>query len=83
MRCSKCGNDMKKFGKNRNGSQRYRCNECQVTYTDESTRPVDHRCVESSKMTLALRMLLEGNSVRLPCERLTGIQPRHDHHEHG
>ena len=72
MRCSKCENEMKKFGKNRNGSQRYRCNVCKLTYTDESTRPVDHRCVESSKMTLALRMLLEGNSVRF-VERLTGI----------
>ena len=72
MNCQECNAMMKKFGKNRNGSQRYRCNECKVTCTDEVTRPVDKRRVPMEKMILALRMLLEGNSVR-SVERLLGV----------
>jgi transposase-like protein/IS1 family transposase len=72
MNCATCENKMKKFGKNRNGSQRYRCNACNVTVTDVATRPVDKRRVPAEKMNLALRMLLEGNSIRA-VERLTGI----------
>ena len=64
MQCHLCEKEMKKFGKNRNGSQRYRCVECKRTVTDEQTRPVDNRCVAPEKMTLILRLLLEGNSIR-------------------
>jgi IS1 family transposase/transposase-like protein len=72
MLCATCENKMRKFGKNRNGSQRYRCNACKLTVTDVATRPVDRRRVPANKMNLALRMLLEGNSIRA-VERLTGI----------
>lgn len=72
MLCPKCQAECRKFGKNRNGSQRFRCDGCQKTYTDAKTRPVDRRCVDQAKMILALRMLLEGNSVR-SVERLTGL----------
>lgn len=72
MLCTTCENKMRKFGKNRNGSQRYRCNACKLTVTDVATRPVDRRRVPAEKMNLALRMLLEGNSIRA-VERLTGI----------
>jgi IS1 family transposase len=63
---------MRRFGKNRNGSQRYRCNVCKKCFTDEATRPEDGRRVEKEKMILALRMLLEGNSIR-SVERLMRI----------
>ncbi len=72
MLCATCETEMRKFGKNRNGSQRYRCNACKLTITDVATRPVDKRRVPAEKMNLALRMLLEGNSIRA-VERLTGI----------
>jgi transposase-like protein/IS1 family transposase len=72
MLCPKCQGECSKFGKNRNGSQRLRCEACKKTYTDESTRPVDRRCVDEKTAVLAIRMLLEGNSVR-STERLTGI----------
>jgi transposase-like protein/IS1 family transposase len=72
MLCSLCQNEARKFGRNRNGSQRYRCDGCARTFTDESTRPTDRRRLAPDKMVLCLRMLLEGNSIR-STERLTGV----------
>jgi transposase-like protein/IS1 family transposase len=72
MLCSLCQSEMRRFGRNRNGSQRYRCDECKRTVTDATTRPVDRRCLSPEKTILCLRMLLEGNSIR-SVERLTGI----------
>jgi len=72
MLCLNCQAEMRRFGKNRNGSQRYRCDECAKTYTDESTRPADNRRLSLDKTVLCLRMILEGNSIR-STERLTGV----------
>jgi transposase-like protein/IS1 family transposase len=71
MFCPHCEGETRRFGRNRNGSQRYRCDVCEVTFTDETTRPVDRRFVEEPRMTLCLKMLLEGSSVR-STERVTG-----------
>jgi transposase-like protein/IS1 family transposase len=71
MFCSLCESQMRRFGRNRNGSQRFRCDACARTFTDESTRPADGRRVEESRMLLCFRMLLEGNSIR-SIERITG-----------
>lgn len=72
MDCTTCQAECRKFGKNRNGSQRFRCDACSKTYTDETTRPADRRKLAMDKTILALRMLLEGNSVR-STERLLDI----------
>lgn len=72
MLCPICEKEMHRYGRNRNGSQRFRCEECKKTVTDESTRPVDNRRVEKEKIIFAIRMLLEGNSIRA-VERLMGI----------
>jgi transposase-like protein/IS1 family transposase len=72
MLCTLCQNEARKFGRTRNGSQRYRCDECPRTFTDAATQPVDRRCLSLDKMVLCLRMLLEGNSIR-SVERLTGV----------
>ncbi|MFL5243033.1 MAG: hypothetical protein ACJ8FY_13075 [Gemmataceae bacterium] len=71
MLCPLCQSSMRRFGKNRNGSQRYRCNECDRTCTDESTS-TDRRCLGQDKLIQCLRMLLEGNSIR-SVERLTNV----------
>ena len=34
MFCPECQTETRKFGKNRNGSQRVRCDECKKTFTD-------------------------------------------------
>jgi IS1 family transposase/transposase-like protein len=72
MECSTCQGETKRFGRNRNGSQRYRCLTCGCTFTDAATRPVDRRRLPLEKTVLCLRMLLEGNSIR-SVERLTGV----------
>lgn len=72
MLCPICEKETRKFGKNRNGSQRVRCDSCKKCFTDESTRPQDRRKLDPTKMILCLRMLLEGNSIR-SVERLTGV----------
>jgi len=72
MRCPQCSGNARRNGQNRNGSQRYRCDACRLAFTDESTRPLDRRRLARDKAILALRMILEGNSVR-STERLTQI----------
>lgn len=71
MFCPHCEGETRRFGRNRNGSQRYRCDVCETTFTDEATRPTDRRFVEEPRLTMCLRLLLEGNSIR-STERLTG-----------
>lgn len=72
MQCAKCDSKMGRWGKNRNGSQRYRCAGCGVTATDAPPAsaiapmrlPVDRALV-------VLSLLVEGMSIRAT-ERVTG-----------
>ena len=72
MNCPRCQGSTRRFGFNRNGSQRYRCDSCHLTFTDEATRPRDGRRLSEDREVMALRHLLEGNSVR-STERLLEI----------
>src|SRR5207245_3951670 len=72
MQCPTCQGETRRFGRNRNGSQRFRCDACKATFTDETTRPRDNRRLADDKMILCLRMLLEGNSIRA-VERITSV----------
>ncbi len=65
MRC-------KRFGKHRNGLQRYRCKHCRKTYTEEHKRPLGEMTVPVEKAVLALQLLIEGTSVR-STERISGL----------
>jgi transposase-like protein/IS1 family transposase len=67
-----CDGPMRRFGRNRNRSQRYRCDACARTFTDDATRPTDRRRLAQDKLILALRHLLEGSSVR-STGRLVGV----------
>ena len=71
MRCPQCQGSTRRFGRNRNGSHRYRCDACPRTFTDAATCPPDRREVPADRTIMCLRMLLEGTSVRT-VERLTG-----------
>jgi transposase-like protein/IS1 family transposase len=71
MICPICGESTRRFGFNRNGSQRYRCDECRKTFTDEATSH-DGRRLPHEKLVFCLRLFFEGNSVR-SIERLTGV----------
>ncbi len=62
----------KKFGRDRHGNQRYRCTLCGKTWADERPRPLGAMRIPVETAKLALRLLVEGNSVR-STERITGL----------
>ena len=72
MTCHNCQSQCKRFGKHRNGLQRYRCNQCQKTYTEDHQRPLDEMRLPLDRAESILRLLLEGMSVR-SAERVTGV----------
>ena len=69
--CIKCGGRAQRFGKHRNGLARFRCIPCKRTFTEEHTRTLGGYLPEA-KVTMALQLLLEGNSIR-STERITGM----------
>ncbi len=72
MTCHSCRIEAKKFGKHRNGLQRYRCNQCKKTFTEAHERPFEAMYTPADKGLLALQLLLEGSSIR-STERITGL----------
>lgn len=72
MNCPACDIRCASFGKHRNGLRRFRCGECGKTYTEPHEKPLGDMTVPMEKAVLALRMLLEGSSVR-SVERIVDI----------
>ena len=60
----------KKSGKNRNGTQRYKCKDCGVRFSDE--KPLGRMQISMDSASLALSLLLEGMSIRA-ASRISGI----------
>ena len=71
MTCHNCQTTCKRFGKHRNGLQRFRCRQCKKTFTEEHEKPLDEMRLAPDRAITALQLLLEGLSVR-SVERLTG-----------
>jgi transposase-like protein/IS1 family transposase len=72
MTCHNCQTLCKKSGKHRNGLQRYRCNQCRKTFTEEHEKPLEEMRLKMDKALLCLQLLVEGNSIR-STERITGV----------
>ncbi|MGD0520399.1 MAG: IS1 family transposase [Terracidiphilus sp.] len=72
MNCKECTIKCQRFGKHRNGLQRYRCPQCGKTYTAEHVYLFGSMTVAEDKALLALQLLIEGTSIR-STERITGI----------
>ena len=72
MTCHNCQSQCKRFGKHRNGLQRFRCNQCQKTYTEDHQRPLDEMRLPLDRAVNILQLLLEGMSIR-SAERVTGV----------
>jgi transposase-like protein/IS1 family transposase len=72
MTCTDCRVDCQRFGKHRNGLRRFRCPNCKKTYTEAHNRVMDSMYIPQEKAILALRLLLEGNSIR-STERITEL----------
>jgi transposase-like protein/IS1 family transposase len=62
----------KKFGRDRNGNQRFRCILCGQTWLEPRVKPIGDMRIDHAKAVQALEMLLEGVSLR-STERLTGL----------
>ncbi len=61
-------NQVKRFGRHRNGSQRFRCVLCGKTFTEDRLRPIGEKRVDESKALQVLEMLMEGVSIAEPSD---------------
>lgn len=62
----------KKDGKDRHGNQRYKCLQCGTRFSEEQPSPLGDMRVPLETAKLALRLLVEGSSIR-STERVTGL----------
>jgi transposase-like protein/IS1 family transposase len=72
MTCHNCNTRCKKFGKHRNGLQRFRCNQCRKTFTEDHATPLGSMYTPLEKAAKAIELLVEGCSVST-VERFTGL----------
>ncbi len=70
--CQICSVTCLRDGKHRNGLRRFRCPKCKKAYTEPHRRTLDTMYISRDRAAMALRLLLEGNSVR-STERITGM----------
>jgi transposase-like protein/IS1 family transposase len=70
--CHNCRIDCRTYGKNRNGSQRFRCTQCSKTFTEPRTRPYGNMRLDFDRGILPLEILVEGGSIR-SAERISGV----------
>ncbi len=72
MICPECEIECRRFGKHRNGLQRFRCADCGKTYTEEHAKPLGDMTIPMEKAILAIKLLAEGSSIRT-IERITDL----------
>jgi transposase-like protein/IS1 family transposase len=70
MNCPNCESLGKKNGKDRNGTQRFKCLACGKTYT--ATERLEGKNLPMEKIELVIKLLVEGNSIR-STERITNV----------
>lgn len=61
-----------KHGKDRKGNQRFKCKDCGKTYLEERNKPLGSMQIDIEQAIMALKMLLEGMSIRAVA-RITDI----------
>ena len=71
MTCHNCVAKCQKFGRNRNGTQRFRCPTCRKTFSDERST-LGNMYLPREKARMVIHLLVEGNSIR-STERITGV----------
>lgn len=72
MACEACDVTCQRFGKHRNGLRRFRCPLCKKTYTEAHKPALEGSYLSQEKIVLALRLLIEGNSLR-STQRITNL----------
>src|ERR1700730_2984346 len=75
MNCQTCNAPSKKFGKDRNGIQRFRCLTCKKTFLEPHDRPLGEMRLSMDKALSVIQHLVEGCSIR-STERITGVEKR-------
>jgi transposase-like protein/IS1 family transposase len=70
--CHNCQTLCNRFGKHRNGLQRYRCAQCRKTFTEDHAQPLGDMRLPMQKAGTVLKLLVEGMSLR-SIERVTGV----------
>jgi transposase-like protein/IS1 family transposase len=61
-----------KHGKDRQGNMRFKCALCGKTFVNETARPIGDLRIGKNRAEMALRLMLEGMSVR-SVQRMTGL----------
>jgi transposase-like protein len=64
MNCQTCNGTTKKFGKDRNGFQRFRCVACKKTFTEPHSKPLGDMRLPIDKAISVIQHLVEGCSIR-------------------
>src|SRR5260221_8185781 len=64
--------EFQRFGRNRNGSLRFRCKVCGKTFTEPQEKPLGKMTISVADAKMVLRLLVEGSSIR-SASRITGI----------
>lgn len=75
MDCPTCNTPARKFGKDRNGLQRFRCSSCKKTFLEDHHRPLGEMRLPLEKAVSVIQHLVEGCSIR-STERITGVEKR-------
>jgi transposase-like protein/IS1 family transposase len=70
--CKDCDVRCQRFGTHLNGLRRFRCPQCHRTYTEPHRLTLGEMYLSEDKMLIALKLLLEGNSIRSTM-RITGL----------
>lgn len=70
-----CDTSSNKFGRDRNGLQRYRCPKCKKTFLEPHQRPLGDMRLSLDKAVSVIQHLVEGCSIR-STERITGVEKR-------
>src|ERR1022692_4190656 len=63
MNCKECSTKCRKFGKHRNGLQRFHCLQCGRTYTEDHARLFGAMIVPEDKALLAIQLLIEATTI--------------------
>jgi len=72
--CHNCRIDMRRHGKRRDGTPRFRCSQCGKTFSiPKQYGVIGHKQIDEEAALLALTLIVEGNSVR-SAARVTGLQ---------
>jgi transposase-like protein/IS1 family transposase len=73
--CAHCDAPAKKFGRTREGLQRFRCLTCRKTFSERPDRPLGDMRLPVDRALLCLHLLCEGNAIRA-VERITGTEKK-------